>query len=640
MAKNKETNLTPEVLNDRFFREFLHGEIQEFRAKFGGSKMDWYNRRLIPYRDGDFVLKDGRYIDSDDRPFLANYLEIKMATDHADVVFAIDTIRGMLGPRQRSRFCSARELPETVLLLIVDFLAQFGKDGFLERCEESARSAADKIKITAARIENAEKEAPFSKAQKQETLAKVAPADDGKMLHDSTVASPSFAQTLLGSLKSFEGICDTYLLYPRFSPQAFSLHLTFAAFYAFLGIAASWGIHEISGFGPVPILPTQDATLAEGDMRGSFDVEKSIQSRYFVLSVIAAVVMVFVIGALLATTKLGRDLTQNILSAIRGRQIVFAVAVSGSSALALYLSGMEEPFCALFAVMMSVSIVMSGRLQWKTLISAIYPVSFFLNIFLIAAIGALWGQSMSGAGGVLPVLSLLCLLIGALYGRGISANHKHSGTQENNAPIIAGAVTLISSLILAALNYYSFEGTWFLIEPWDPGTFLVFLVIPIANGFWDCISMSMTRKLTSSAIENTRKTPDAEAVRLYIAFVFMDIVIAFLTIVFLYITLYLGFELYNYISGKEASLDDYYRGFQEGLTTPHALLVIIMLVTVLMPTMLHVHMVGWALIRQSGWKAVIPSIVYVTSMVGAIALLLTIARGVLTLLYPIPIVEA
>ncbi|MEP3296281.1 MAG: hypothetical protein ABJO27_07355 [Pseudoruegeria sp.] len=422
-------------------------------------------------------------------------------------------------------------------------------------------------------------------------------------------------------MQSFERTCDIYLLYPRFSPQALSLHLTFSAFYTFLAIAASWGIYGISGFGAVELLPTDTVALSDGDSRSGLNMGVLVENRLFVLSAIAAVVMIFLVGALIASTQLGKDLVARILKALRGNDIPFAAVISVVSAVSLHASGMDAPFCALFALMMTLSIVLAGRAQRSTLVAAVYPVSFFANIFLIAILAAYFGK-MSGAGGVLPILSLLCLLIGA-------------SPREGNASIIAGFVTLLASLILAALNFFVFEGTWFLIEPWDPGTFLVFLVIPIANGFWDWISMSITRQLTSSAISLTKGCSNRDAIRLYIAFVMIDILVAFLTIIFLYISLRSGFELYNLISGESASLDDYYSGFQEGLTTEHALLVIIMLVTVLLPSILHVHMVGRAWITQSGVQAVLPTLAYVTAMIVAIAALLEIARGVLWLLYPI-----
>lgn len=509
---------------------------------------------------------------------------------------------------------------EVLEALCTFILQNHDPEGIFAKRLESSKNEAQRVPTPQRRARPAK-----PKPQDLRSKAALSPVAPGQYPTSGVETLPqSFAQTLLGSLQTFEGVCNTYLVFPRFSPQALSVHMTFSAFYAFLGLAASWGFFEISGFGDVELLPARDTEVAADDSRATINIPSTLSNRFFILSALVAVVMIFAIGALIATTKLGRDLTQKTLGVLRGNEVAFAATVSVISAVALYLSGMAAPFCELFAVMMTLSIILAGRAHWKTLIWAIYPVSFFINIFLIGVLAAYFG-TMSAAGGVLPILSLLCLVMGAL-------------TREGNATIAAGIVTLSASLILAGLNYVSFDGIWFLVEPWDPGTFLVFLVIPIANGIWDWISMSITRQLTSTAIKNTEGADHGvdDAVRLYIAFVLIDLLIAFLTILCLYVTLFYGFELYNLISGRNASLNDYFRGFQQGLTTDYALLVIIMLVTVLMPTMLHVHLVGRAWIQKTGWQALLPTLAYVGSMLLAIALLLTIARGVLKLLYPIP----
>lgn len=424
---------------------------------------------------------------------------------------------------------------------------------------------------------------------------------------------------LLASLRNFETTCNTYLLFPPFTGSALSLHLTFASFYAVFALILMWAIYGISGFGDVQLLPVSDVPV--DDPRSELDPDAMVENRFFILSAVAVVVMIAAAGALLAGTPILADARRSIVYQLQEHDVAFAVAVSSISGAAMVLSGMHPSFGVLYAVMMTGSILFAGRGDLKRLVSAAYPFAILTSIIMVIALAQIFG-SILGAGGVLPIISFFCFMIGAF-------------SKGSNATVVAGMMTLICSIILAALNYVMFKGAWFRIDPWDPGTTLVFLVIPLANGFWDWISMSTTRKLSSWAINATEEEKSSSvSLRLYLAFVLMDIVAAFLTIIMLYLTLYWLFDAYNALSGENASLEEYFRGFQESLMADTALLVVIMLITVLFPTAFHVHMVCRSILATKGAKAIFASLTYLIAMVGSLALLLTVARGVLKLLYP------
>lgn len=414
---------------------------------------------------------------------------------------------------------------------------------------------------------------------------------------------------LSASLRAFGYVCDCVLLFPAFSPKVLSLHFAFATFYTFMALAITWAISGISDIGDVPILPTN--TNAAAARAAEFDIAGIVENRLFVLSVVLIIVLIFVVGFIAALTA------KDFLARLTKNDILMSASAASASGIALWYSGMHEAFAVLFSVMMSVSIIMAGRLDRRTLAWATYPVAFMLNISLIVVIGEVLG-SIQAAGGVLPALSLLTLVIGA-------------ASQGRHGSVIAACVTLISCLIFAVLNIAVFK-SWFRIDPWDPGTVVIFLLIPMVNGIWDWVSTSTTRWLTTGALLATENRDRRSALMIYVAFVLVDLIIAFATIIGLYLLLYHSLIGYNHVAfdgDQRVSLDAYFQGFEEGLFSERAVLVIIMLLTVLVPTILHVHLVSRVLISTGGRGVLWAGFAYLAAMIISVVFLLNTARGIL-----------
>ncbi|MFK7746018.1 MAG: hypothetical protein AB8B47_13265 [Roseobacter sp.] len=428
-------------------------------------------------------------------------------------------------------------------------------------------------------------------------------------------------RSLTNNMQSFEDFCTKYLIFPPFSSGALSIHLTFAAFYSFLAITLMWAFFGISQFGSVDMLPDTNSIRALNDPNVAVDIEGLVNERYFILAVVAVVVLIFVLGALISTTKPGSIVDTSKLSGLERSKTGFALGVAAASGGALYLSGMHYAFAILFAVMMMISLLIASKAKKDSIVWLMYPFAFCANIVLLVLLGLGLG-SINGAGGVLPVLSLLCLIIG------------YFSRTKTTALVVAGFVILACSLVLALLNYFVFDGKWFLIEPWEPGTMIAFVLIPMANGIWDFISVSTTRSLSKRAVNAVKDGDQGSEYRYYLIFVLLDIISAFAIIIMLYMTLHVAFDLYNAVSGQNANLEAYFRGFQSSLTSSHSLFVTIMLVTVLLPTVLHVHLVARSSIHGKDIRSLAAALVYVAAIGFSLFILLSAARGILSILYP------
>ena len=97
------------------------------------------------------------------------------------------------------------------------------------------------------------------------------------------------------------------------------------------------------------------------------------------------------------------------------------------------------------------------------------------------------------------------------------------------------------------------------------------------------MSTSTTRTFTGWALIASDKQDPGTALWVYVAFVLLDIVIAFFTVFALYFALHLLLSLYTAVAfagtAEFASLDAYFRSFQDGLMTERGLLIIIMILT-------------------------------------------------------------
>jgi hypothetical protein len=82
------------------------------------------------------------------------------------------------------------------------------------------------------------------------------------------------------------------------------------------------------------------------------------------------------------------------------------------------------------------------------------------------------------------------------------------------------------------------------------------------------------------------------------------------------------------------SLNVFFSGFQESLFSANGLLVVIMLVTVLVPTLIHVHMVSRSMLRVGGLLGNLSALGYLCAILGCLALLLNAAQGILYYLVP------
>lgn len=424
---------------------------------------------------------------------------------------------------------------------------------------------------------------------------------------------------LTRSLKSFLDTADRVLLFPPFSWQALSIHFCFAAFYAFLAMALVWGLSSFLDLGEVALLPSGSEAATTGR---DFEGEEVSDNRFFVLSAVMVVVLVVVVGLIAAYTSVTSTFVQRLGDWIRARTDQLAVGAVIISSVALGLSGMDVRFAVLFCAVMLVAVLLAGRWDRRRLLAFSFPFAFIFSIICVAALGTIWGP-MFAAGGVLPVLAFMSLLIGA-------------AAQSKDGTLIAAGVVLVCSLLLAGLNYYVFDG-WFRIDPWDPGTVVVLLILPVANGIWDYFSASITRRLSQWALDVTETMEDHKAVLAYIGFVLVDVILAFGTIILLYLCLFSFLNGYNMVAFPDSegvSLNAFFAGFQESLFSASGLLVVIMLVTVLVPTLIHVHMVSRSMLRVGGLVGNLSALGYLLAMLGCLALLLNAARGILYFLVP------
>lgn len=424
---------------------------------------------------------------------------------------------------------------------------------------------------------------------------------------------------LTRSLESFLETADRVLLFPPFSWQALSIHFCFAAFYAFLAMALVWGLSSFLDLGEVALLPSGSEAATTGR---DFEGQDVSDNRFFVLSAVMVVVLVVVVGLIAAYTSVTSTFVQRLGDWIRARTDQLAVGAIVISSVALGLSGMDVRFAVLFCAIMLVAVLLAGRWDRRRLLAFSFPFAFIFSIICVAALGTIWGP-MFAAGGVLPVLAFMSLLIGA-------------AAQSKDGTLIAAGVVLVCSLLLAGLNYYVFDG-WFRIDPWDPGTVVVLLILPVANGIWDYFSASITRRLSQWALDVTETMEDHKAVLAYIGFVLVDVILAFGTIILLYLCLFGFLNGYNMVAFPDSegvSLNAFFSGFQESLFSASGLLVVIMLVTVLVPTLIHVHMVSRSMLRVGGLVGNLSALGYLFAMFGCLVLLLNAARGILHFLVP------
>ncbi|WP_299695347.1 hypothetical protein [uncultured Tateyamaria sp.] len=431
------------------------------------------------------------------------------------------------------------------------------------------------------------------------------------------------------ALESFLETADRILLFPPFSWRALSIHFCFAAFYAFLAMALVWGLSSILDLGEVSLLPSGSEAATTGR---DFAGEEVSDNRFFVLSAVMVVVLVVVVGLIAAYTSVTSTFVQSLGDWIRARTDQLAVGAVIISSVALGLSGMDVRFAVLFCAIMLVAVLLAGRWDRRRLLAFSFPFAFIFSIICVAALGTIWGP-MFAAGGVLPVLAFMSLLIGAA-----AQSKDEDGTPipSKDGTLISAGVVLVCSLLLAGLNYYVFDG-WFRIDPWDPGTVVVLLILPVANGIWDYFSASITRRLSQWALDVTETMEDHKAVLAYIGFVLVDVILAFGTIILLYLCLFSLLNGYNMVAFPDSegvSLNAFFSGFQESLFSASGLLVVIMLVTVLVPTLIHVHMVSRSMLRVGGLVGNLSALGYLFAMLGCLALLLNAARGILYFLVP------
>ncbi|MEM6890841.1 MAG: hypothetical protein AAF636_22300 [Pseudomonadota bacterium] len=435
---------------------------------------------------------------------------------------------------------------------------------------------------------------------------------------------------LTQSLESFLRIADNVLLFPPFSLQALSIHFCFAAFYAFVAMALVWGLSSALDLGgEVALLPSGSEAATTGR---EFDGESVSNNRFFVLSAVLVVVLIVVVGLIAAYTAVTSTLAQKVADWVRARSDSLAISAVLVSSIAIALSGMDVRFALLFFAIMVVCVLLAGRMDRRQLLAISFPFAFIFSIVCIATLGNLWGP-LSAAGGVLPVLAFLSLLIGSAAQPVKSTPAK---TPTKDGTLVAAGVVLLCSLLLAALNYLVFDG-WFRIDPWDPGTVVVLLILPVANGIWDYFSASITRKLSQWALTVTKAMDDKKAVLAYVGFVLVDVILAFGTIILLYLCLFTFLATYNMVAfpnSEGVSLNAFFEGFRESLFSASGVLVVIMLVTVLVPTLIHVHMVSRTMMRSGGVVGMVSALGYLVAITGSLALLLNAARGILYFLVP------
>ncbi len=416
-------------------------------------------------------------------------------------------------------------------------------------------------------------------------------------------AQTSVAVSALGRSIDF---VDSILQSRPFSAWLFSAHVAFAAFYIFAAIAFTWGIGGIADLGAnTPLLPGPETGAAQAAAPSGSAA--TVDKRFSVL------VLIFVIFIFSIVFGLTAWLNRKRVGHPRESLGVLAIVTASACFAMLWLSNTDTLFAGAYAVYAGALVVLAHKTDWRQAVGLVFPVGLLGAVAISVAV-SLIHPSAPGPGGILPALAFLMLLLGGLSG-------------QNRGALLVAAFATVATVFFSALNIIYFKN-WFRLDPWDPGTVSIFLLIPVANGLWDWVSLSITRKITRNAVDEAKNEPVTHANLRLLRAALLDTALAVLMVAGLFITIRLGGWAYNnFLHGGQVvfSVDPYFEAFQQSIFSARSFFVLSIVITVFLPTLLHLSVALHSFIRPRAENpsayAVIGSFGFLLLAAGAILLL-------------------
>lgn len=411
-------------------------------------------------------------------------------------------------------------------------------------------------------------------------------------------------------LANFRFRVDRFLTAGPFSYWLLSVHITFAALYVFAAMAITWAVGGELQFGN-PLLPGG----ADGGAARGFDSTAAVQSRFNILALVVVIVVVFFIGLITAAvdTNKRQNLSQNVL--------IFAVASAPINGIVLWLSGVDDLFSAAYSCVLTAAIVLSHRTGRREALGFIAPFAILLCVLIAVALSVV-RPGANAPGGILAVAAFLVLTIGGLCGR-------------NRGGIAAALTAVVLTGAMALINAVYFP-SWFKLDRWEPGTVTGFLILPFLNGFWDWVSLSATRSLSGSALKAVKRVKSQrDAALILVRAALIDTALAVVFIILLFSSLEIVTAAYNhFLHGGQvrSSVTSYFEAFQKDIFTAKSLFVILIICTVMLPTLVHVHAVSSAMLGLEGIRNIssentVRWASYALLMVVVLVLLLLLVRS-------------
>lgn len=417
----------------------------------------------------------------------------------------------------------------------------------------------------------------------------------------------------VNALRSFRERVDRFLTAQPFSTWLLSVHVSFAALYVFAAMALTWAIGGELDLGqPTPLLPGADPNVrlpAPG-----FDTMEVVERRFNILALVMVIVVIAFVGLISAAVRRA-DQTQRSSSTA-----LLASATAPVNFAMLWLAGVDLLFSATYSVLIALAVMIAHRAGRRAALGYLFPFAIFLSV-CAAVVVSLVHPSALAPGGILPVASFLVLAIGGLCGK-------------ERGGMAAAVCAVLFTALFAIMNAVYFPG-WFRLDRWDPGTVTVFLILPFLNGFWDWLSLSATRRLAAGAIGEATAFSRGAAVLILSRAALIDTALALGFMIMLFASIELVTAAYNHFlhDGEiRSSVSAYFATFQENLFSARSVFVILIISTIILPTVVHVHAVSRAIlippereapagVRVASWA------LYMATMAAALILLLLLVRS-------------
>lgn len=412
------------------------------------------------------------------------------------------------------------------------------------------------------------------------------------------------------ALSYFAKKINLFLQSKPFSIWLLSVHISLAAVYLFFSISLTWLIGGSADLGiNTPILPGNDFDVRNPNQ--AFDSSVVVKKRPIVITIVAIIVMISAIGMLSAAFIKGKSESVKKIG-------VFALLGSVANFCILWIVGFDILFCVLYALVLSCVALVAHSFDIRTVLGYLFPVALLLSVLVVMLV-SLVHPSAKGAAGILPSAAFITMLVGGF-------------SKKNHGGKSAIICSIIFTAVLGILYSIYFDG-FFFMNPWEPGTTTFFLMLPLSNGIWDWASLSLTRQISYSAIDKAKNVGPL-ANRILICAVLVDIVFALLLVMALFFTIEIFTYLYNaylYDGLVVLSLTDYFWAFQNDTFSARSLFVLLMIFTLFLPTIMHIHIVLRAVIFQNSnaenrAQYMTKKTIYGVIMLSLLALLLYFAR--------------